>query len=733
MAARPDITPRRLLLVGPVPDPPASGWECARLDALPPLDDPGLAEQLLVIHEQAVPPDRLAAWLAAGPGQWGTVLLVRTAAPVEDLVSLYRAGLFDTVGVGAGPDQWLAALDRAAGRLDERQATRTLQTERDLTQRLLQDRRRRLQHESAAETEALLAAQSELESANQRLADHMGQVSLLYKFGRELSQATNWDDTLREILVHLAEFVGAAGAALVLRSAPGGPYAPRQTYRWQEDSWDKVLLRITRQIDASVAGSLLAPGVVPVGRREEGQDGGRITALPLEHQGARLGILLLLFSGAEERRERTESLLPFLQMVQMVLSEEVAGAQMLDRLRDISDFNTSVLQTVSSAIWVCDQSGRTVFVNRAARQLLGLPAVATRRDDEYAVSVGRGRLLERPLTGGEETDDLPEVFLEGRLELPGRRAPIFPSLARRKRALRAEGQIRDVQDRPIPVQVQTAPMAGRGRDERWLLVILEDLREARRADAARRRAEQAEALVAMSATLAHEIRNPLMGLSAQAELLADSLPAPDPRRQRLDLITDEVERIDHTITDMLQFVRPCSPRCAPVDTGALARWALEMGRPRAAQRAVRLAPPPPPAALLEADDDLLRRVLLNLVLNAVDAAPPGGEVRVALEDHARLELIDPDRGVRRGVPGVEIRVEDDGPGFGDRDPEQLFAPFFTTKTTGTGLGLAYSRKVVEAHGGQIRAERDHTAGVTRMRVLLPREAMAGKQLAGEAS
>jgi signal transduction histidine kinase len=661
------------------------------------------------------------------------VILVRTAATATELVRLYRAGLFDTVDAEAGASPWREVLARAGRQLDERRATATLRAHREATQQLLQDRRRRLRHESAAETAALLDAQSELEDANQRLADHMAQVSLLYRFGRELSQASNWDDTLREILVHLADFVGAAGAALVLRSAPGGPYAPRQTYRWQEASWDKVLLRITRQIDASVAGSLLAPGVVPVGRRDDPGDGGRITALPLEHQGARLGILLLLFASAEERQDRTESLLPFLQMVQMVLSEEVASAQMLDRLRDISDFNTSVLQTVSSAIWVCDGGGRTVFVNRAARDLLGVRTPAGGRRGQRTVNVGRGRLLERPLTGGEETDDLPEIFLDGRLELPDRRAPLAPALLRRKRPLRAEGQITDVTGHVVPVQVRTAPMAGRGQDDRWLLVILEDLREARRAEAARRRAEQAEALVAMSATLAHEIRNPLMGLSAQAELLADSLPQQDSRRQRLDVITEEVERINRTITDMLQFVRPCSPRCEPLDLARLLASAVEMARPRARERDVALAAPTQVDVSLEADDDLLRRVILNLVLNAVDAAPSGGQVRLGVAECPDLAVSDPARGTARSVPGVEIRVEDDGPGFGDRDPEELFAPFFTTKTTGTGLGLAYSRKVVDAHGGQIRAERDATAGSTRMCVRLPRQAMAGKQLAGEAS
>jgi signal transduction histidine kinase len=722
----------RAVLIGVPADIPAlAGWECLELPAWPDAAPSGGEPVLTVVSQQKISPADgwgVFARRLAGRRDAGPVVLVRDTVEPGDLVLLFRAGLYDSITADADEAQWRTVLDRAAERLVELGAGRGIEDDHALTQRLLRDSQRRLRDETAAETEALLQAQADLEQANQRLADHMAQVSLLYQFGRELSQAPNWDDTLREILANLAEFIGAVGGALVLRSASGGVYAPRQTYRWQEQSWDKVLLRITTQIDAGVASSLLAPGIFQVGRDD---GGGRITALPLEHQGVRLGMLLLLFADAEERRARTDTHLSFLQMVQVVVSEEVAGAQMLDRLRDIGAFNTRVLETVSSAIWVCDGDGRSLFVNRAAREILGLDAAASPDDPAAQVPVGRGRMLERPLTGGADMDDLPEIFLDGLLALDGAGGEPFATLSRSDGPVMIEGHITDREGHAIPVRIQTRTMAGRGRDETWLLVILEDQRETRRADAARRRAEKAESLVAMSATLAHEIRNPLMGLSAQAELLADSLPEDDSRRDRIDLITGEVERINRTITDMLQFVRPCEPAREPFDPRRLVRDCLELARPRADGRDVALTFEDSGTLLLDADPVQIKQVLLNLVLNAVDAAPDGGGVTVRLQDAPSVEVRDLGRGTSRRVPGVMLCVEDDGPGFGATDPERIFEPFFTTKTTGTGLGLAYSRKVVDAHGGDIRAER--LASCTRMTVVLPRQAEAGDTLAGEAS
>jgi signal transduction histidine kinase len=538
--------------------------------------------------------------------------------------------------------------------------------------------------------------------------------------------AKNWDATLRGFLENLAPFVGAVGAALVLRSAPRGGYAPRQIYRWDEASWDRVLVNVTREVDGAIAGNLLAPGVFRIGGGRKAAAGG-ITALPLEHQGGRLGYLLLLFASPEERERRAAAVLPFLQMVQVVLSEEVAGAQLLDRIREIGAFNTRVLQTVRSSIWVCDQAARTIFVNHAARRLLGVavpPELESPPPGE--VVTNRGRMGEWVHPAHAEGDELPEIFLDGRLRLDGLGGPVFAALFARDESFQGEGSVEGADGLAVPVLVHAAPMPGRWRDEKWLLVVAEDLREARLAEASRRRADRLESLVEMSATLAHEIRNPLAGLSAQAELLAEHLPATDPRKRYLDVITGEVERIEQTITRMLQFTRPYAPQRQTCDVAALAGDCLDLAAVRAADRGVALALALPTAAPAgwrgELDPVQIKQVILNLVVNAIDAAPAGGHVTLRLLDQPRLEVREPASGALRVLPGLEIAVEDDGPGFGDVAVETLFRPFYTTKAAGTGLGLAISRKVVTAHGGEILAQRD--GAITRMRVLLPRESTA---------
>ncbi|MFO7653913.1 MAG: ATP-binding protein [Candidatus Krumholzibacteriia bacterium] len=664
-------------------------------------------------------------------------VLVGETLPAPDIArALGVAGLFAIQELPATADDWRRLRGRAGAEVHARREAEALQDEARGVQRRLQEHRELIRAEADAAAAELLRTQTELAAANRELSDHMEQLSLLYRFGRELSTAPNWDETLEGLLRSLAEFVEAAGAALILRSAPGGPYAARQTYRWDETSWDKVLLNLHGQVDAEVAESMLAPGVFRVAAAA-GEVAGRdrrIIALPLEHQELRLGYLLLLRratgpdtgedgEGGDDAPPRR--LLPFLQTVQMVLSEEVAAAQMLDRMRSIGSFNARVLETVSSGIWVLDGEGRTVFCNRAGRELLTGRKHLADPETELVFTIGRGRWRQGESDTPRErgATALPELFLDGLLRLPGISGPPLARLRNRGEAgFRGEANVRREDGATVPVRLQTATMPGRVAGEQWLVIVADDLREARKLEAERLRADRLEGLVEMSAGLAHEIRNPLMGLSAQAELLADQLPPKDPRKRYIDIITGEVARIEGTITRLLSFVRPYEPRLSEAALPDLAAECLDLVRPRAERRNVRLearvTADPGATVPVRLDPAQIKQVVINLLINAVDASPPGGAVDVTVSARAAVEVADPALGTSRVHPGLALEVRDDGPGVPPADRGRIFRPFFSTKSSGTGLGLAISHKIVTAHGGDIEVARDD--GRTVFRVLLPR-------------
>ncbi len=648
------------------------------------------------------------------------------------LVRLFRAGLFDAVALPLSSHEWLNVLIRAERRLERRQQSRQLLRDSARAQDLLRDLKDSVGQAVDLNTGELLKAQETLEAVNRRLTHEMQELSLLYRFGRELSQARNWDEVLGRILGELGEFLDAGGATLVLKSAVGGAFRARRTWGWEDGSWDRVLLDLEdeaagRTGEQLLSWSLLGNGMGPAGA--PGREGRRVIALPLDHQGLRLGYLLLLFPTAEMASRADERFLPFLQAVQVILAEEVAGAQMLDRIRDIGVFNARVLETVSSGIWVFDETGTTVYCNRAGQEMLAGAAVPSSDPSAFLYRIGRGRLADAVGPG----EDFPELIGDGRLRLEGQDGLLLPTLRAAEGGLyRGEGELTSVSGEVVPVAVQASLMEGQVRHQTWLVIVAEDLRERRQLEQERMRVDKLQGLVEMSATLAHEIRNPLMGLSAQAELLADQLEADDPRRRYIDVMTREVERINSTIDRMLNFTRPYRPELAEGDLLQPARDALELCRSRAEARQVDLE--------LEIadlrgediargwslcyDEGQIKQVLLNLLLNAIDAAPrKEGRVVLELASRPDLELPAPDGAGRFLAPGVVIRVVDNGPGFTAEVRDRIFRPFFTTKSSGTGLGLSLCHKIVTAHGGDITASREDDRTV--FQVLLPRQARGG--------
>ena len=236
----------------------------------------------------------------------------------------------------------------------------------------------------------------------------------------------------------------------------------------------------------------------------------------------------------------------------------------------------------------------------------------------------------------------------------------------------------------------------------------------------RERLERAERLASMgelAASLAHEIKNPLAGIDGAIQVMADELPATDSRKEIMLEILSQVRRLDKTVRDLLAFARPGRPDVAPCDLHQVLDRTLLLvaGDPEAKRvRVVRNYRADLPR--LEADGKQLGQVFLNLVLNAIQAMPDGGQVRI------RTAL----RGVRDGngtgpLPAgaeVEVEVTDNGPGIPAQLREEIFKPFVTTKHRGTGLGLSVSRRIVEEHGGRITVECPPGGGTT-FRILLP--------------
>ena len=688
-------------------------------------DDTPEFSRLVFLHQDTFAgndgADRLVAWLENTTHQRDPFLpiLLHGNLPASQLVRFFRAGLFDALSVPVEKPTWVNMLIRAEKRLELRKQSRLMLEETGQTQGILRRLHRQIGDQAAQNAGELLLAQESLEAANQQLTEAMSELSLLYKFGRELSTASNWDGVLRDILESLAAFVKAGGAALILRSAPGGSYSPRKTWHWEETAWDKVLVNLHDQVDDAVAESIMAPGVFsvdPDSNTGEGERGKRIIALPLEYQEIRLGYLLLLFATPAARDQVSRKYLPFLQTVQVVLSEEVAGAQMLDRIRDIGAFNSRVLETVRSAIWVVNEEGRTVYCNRAGQEMLTGQESIIAVPDEFMFQIGRGRHL----ANQQHYEELPEIFLDARLRLDDISGLLLSNLqVKKKGKYRGEGQVLRSDGEGIPVLVQTSLMPGRLRDESWLVIVAEDLRESRKLETERLRSEQLEGLVEMSATLAHEIRNPLMGLSAQAELLADQLPANDPKSRYIHVITGEVDRINDTITRMLNFVRPYEPVLDQADLLDLCRDVLDLVEPRAMDKHVRLQldlKGDNPAAYNWAaylDEGQIKQVLLNLVINAIDAVGKGGRVWLGLSLSGKIEVADEQHGVRHEAACVQLEIRDDGPGIPAGNLPKIFRPFFTTKNTGTGLGLSICQKIIVAHGGEIMVTRENETTVFR--------------------
>lgn len=214
------------------------------------------------------------------------------------------------------------------------------------------------------------------------------------------------------------------------------------------------------------------------------------------------------------------------------------------------------------------------------------------------------------------------------------------------------------------------------------------------------RADRLASIGEMAAGIAHEIKNPLAGISAAVTIIKDDMSADDPRGAILGEVVDQVKRLDKTVNDLLFFGKPSLPELTWVDINTILTTTLKFASQHRGganiERQIQFKPDLPP---VYADGKQMQQVFLNIFLNAYQAMPTGGVLGIA------SSLV-----VRDGIHYVRVDVSDTGTGIPAQIVEKIFTPFYTTKAQGTGLGLPICSKLVKLHNGDIRVSRSDMSG-----------------------
>ena len=338
--------------------------------------------------------------------------------------------------------------------------------------------------------------------------------------------------------------------------------------------------------------------------------------------------------------------------------------------RRFGEYLDRILRSIDVGIVAIDENGIVRFFNPAAEKLLGQP----------------GRRV------------IGSVFYE-----------VFPEIREKlaeESAKRTFCEIRHASGeagKTLELSVNVFSIPG-DRGIIGAIYLIRDLTAVRATEQELSRLKTLAALGEMSATLAHEIKNPLTGIAGYCGLLLRQ-PGDGPQKKWAKKIEEGVNRLDSLIMNMLEFARTPHLQRRPIHWQAFCEEisnAFENGLLKRRITLVRTFPERWPEST--GDASLLRQVVLNLLHNAEQAVSDGGEIG--------LHLTAADEG------NISLDVVDNGPGMNPETIEQIFQPFFTTREQGTGLGLAIARKIVEAHGGSIQAQSKPGRG-SRFKIILP--------------
>ncbi len=386
-------------------------------------------------------------------------------------------------------------------------------------------------------------------------------------------------------------------------------------------------------------------------------------------------------------------------LAQMIPQASLAlqNAELYAQTARLKDFSESILREMDNAVVVADGTERIVVFNPAAERLFDLPAAEAIGKSLAILPQVLADCIHSSLSSGMSRGQSPQVTV-----------PHFD-------IVRDDGT-------HVPLACSASPIGGGGPDQAGAVAVISDLSLMKELERERQEAERLALIRVISAGMAHEIRNPLVAIRTFTELAPKRLHDPDFRSNFLTVAQQEINRIDKLVSDLLTLSKPADAVVQEVDLKLICEGVLRSISARAEasdlslhMQAEELDRKP------EGDASRVQQALMNLVTNAIEAEPPGGEIGIAIERATDDE----------GTAVVRVRVHNPGSYIAPEHIEEIFRPFFSDKPKGTGLGLAISQTIVEEHGGKLSVVSTEETG-TEFIVELPlKQAKVAVATAGE--
>ena len=363
------------------------------------------------------------------------------------------------------------------------------------------------------------------------------------------------------------------------------------------------------------------------------------------------------------------------------------------RLAQEKGFLETVFNAIQEGIIVTDAKGRITYLNDAACGLFGFEAgeAIGKRLDERIGGLDWGSLTQ---SGGPVSHDVEIFYPQNRFI----NFYVVPLVMEPRESAAVAASVRDVEE-----ETGHRPVATGSPEEVGHVMILRDITESRRTAQQTIESERLNALRLLAAGVAHEIGNPLNSLHIHLQLMQRSLQKLNDGEkaeleQSIDVARSEVNRLDSIVTQFLKAIRPSRPQLRPENVNTIVEEAVRFFAPELQDREILVQQElRSDLPLLQLDRDQMKQAFYNVIKNSVEAINRHGTLRV------RTDLAD---------THVIVRFEDSGGGMSAENLSRVFEPYFTTKPSGSGLGLLIVRRIVREQGGELSIESSEGKGLT---------------------